>query len=918
MKRIFSILICLVSVISYSQEKGSIAGKITDKETGDQPLPFANVTIKNTSKGTTSDFDGLYEINTIDPGTYTVVFSFVGYETLEVPNVKVVANKVTEVNTGLGASAAALDEVMITTVARRDSETALLLDQKDALEIKTAIGAQELARKGVSNAEGALTKISGVSKQEGEKNVFVRGLGDRYNFTTLNGLPLPSDDPEYKNIALDFFSSDIINSVGVNKTFNASNYGDVAGALINITSKELYKKSILQIGLETGFNSRAVNQNFKLPQGASWFGTDMKKGVTPINSLENYNFSNSYNPDQSQNNPINSGISLQAGGKLDFENGNTLKGLLIGSVANNYVYQEGNTKQINAQGLPLRDLDFKKYYYNVSQILMGNISYGHQYGSISYNSLFLHNNSQNLGEYDGQSANISEEVGDSAYILRQQINDNVTFVNQILSNFKVNDRFEVNLDLAYNTTRSDEPDRRQNTFVNDGTNYRTAVGTPAYNHRFFSKLKDDEIAGNLKFDYQFGGESADESKGVLSFGANYRKNERRFDFIQFNHDFGSPINIDLSNIDGVFNQQNLDDNVFRLVTNNGFGADFNPLAPFFYEGDKTIYAGFASASYNFTENFSGSLGLRYENLDQWVNWNTNLSSSAFSRNVDPAQLKENYFLPSFNLKYNLSEDGILRLAGSKSYIFPQFKEVAPFVYEDVNFASFGNPELTPSDVYNIDVKYEYYFSSSEVVSLTGFYKEIIDPISRIEVNSAANQLSYINSGDKATIAGVELELRKNIFDIEENENNSFSQNLSFGINASYLYSHQDLKDPSTNFTNKEDKLQGASPFLLNTDLTFNYKKDNFEITPSLVLNYFSDRIYSLGVQQKGNIMETGIPTLDFVLQSKLTKSLGISIKARNLIDPDFELTQENIEGEETVINSFKKGRIFSLGINYNF
>ena len=239
-----------------------------------------------------------------------------------------------------------------------------------------------------------------------------------------------------------------------------------------------------------------------------------------------------------------------------------------------------------------------------------------------------------------------------------------------------------------------------------------------------------------------------------------------------------------------------------------------------------------------------------------MNWNTNLSSSAFSRNVDPAQLKENYLLPSFNLKYNLSEDGILRLAGSKSYIFPQFKEVAPFVYEDVNFASFGNPQLTPSDVYNIDVKYEYYFSSSELVSLTGFYKEIIDPISRIEVNSAANQLSYINSGDKATIAGVELELRKDIFNVEENENNSFSQNLSFGINASYLYSHQDLKDPSTNFTNKEDKLQGASPFLLNTDLTFNYKKNNFEITPSLVLNYFSDRIYSLGVQQKGNIMET--------------------------------------------------------------
>ena len=126
MKTIFNILICLVSAASFAQGTGSISGLLTDKETGDQPLPFANVTIKGTTKGTTTDFDGLYQIENIEPGTYTLVFSFVGYETLEVPNVKVTANKVTEVNTGLGASAAALDEVLIKTVIARESDHVIL------------------------------------------------------------------------------------------------------------------------------------------------------------------------------------------------------------------------------------------------------------------------------------------------------------------------------------------------------------------------------------------------------------------------------------------------------------------------------------------------------------------------------------------------------------------------------------------------------------------------------------------------------------------------------------------------------------------------------------------------------------------------------------------------------------------------
>ena len=179
MKNIILLFILFTTSFYQAQSTGSIVGKLTDKEYNNEPLAFANVLIKGTIKGTTSDIDGLYSFENLTPGSYTLQFSFVGYETQEFP-VKVLAGKVTEVNIPMAASAASLNEIVITTSTKRESETALLLEQKKAVEIKQSIGAEELSRKGVSNAAGAITKISGISRQEGTSNVYVRGLGDRY------------------------------------------------------------------------------------------------------------------------------------------------------------------------------------------------------------------------------------------------------------------------------------------------------------------------------------------------------------------------------------------------------------------------------------------------------------------------------------------------------------------------------------------------------------------------------------------------------------------------------------------------------------------------------------------------------------------------------------------------------------------
>ena len=168
----------LITVISFSQNKGTISGILTDKDANNQSLPFANVLIKGTNIGTNTDIDGKYTI-TILPGSYTLQLSFVGYESVEIP-VTVVADETVTINRALGSGSYTLKDVVVRNTASREKETALLLDQKQAVVIKQSIGAQEMARKGVSDVEEGLTKITGISKVE-SRGLFVRGLEDRYN-----------------------------------------------------------------------------------------------------------------------------------------------------------------------------------------------------------------------------------------------------------------------------------------------------------------------------------------------------------------------------------------------------------------------------------------------------------------------------------------------------------------------------------------------------------------------------------------------------------------------------------------------------------------------------------------------------------------------------------------------------------------
>ena len=286
-----------------------------------------------------------------------------------------------------------------------------------------------------------------------------------------------------------------------------------------------------------------------------------------------------------------------------------------------------------------------------------------------------------------------------------------------------------------------------------------------------------------------------------------------------------------------------------------------------------------------------------------------------------AESYQNFYLPSLNVRYSLNDDSNLRFSFSKTVSFPEFKEVAPFVYEDVTKRVGGNPDLLKdpavSDVYNFDVKYEWFFGKSELLSIGGFVKEIKNPVNLVIANDATGTRRYFRTGDKANVYGVEVEVRKNL--VMDEDDNAV---LSAGVNGTYMYTNQDLKSSNGLFTStldREDRLQGASPFLINADINYSPTSfKNFKPVANLVYSYFADRIDALGSGQLGNIVEKGYGTLDFVLRNELGESWEINASAKNILDPDIEYQREGTPFGDYTTSIYKRGINLALNVKYKF
>ncbi len=935
MKQFLTLTLILVFGLMQAQEKnGSIAGKLTDKEMNGEPLPFANVIIKGTSKGTTSDYDGLYLLDNVTPGTYTVTFSFVGYESLEVPNVVVEAGKVTEINTELGSSAAALDEVVISTVARRDSEVALLVEQKNSVEIKESIGAVELAKMGVSDAATATTKLSGVTSSEASGDIFVRGLGDRYLYTTMNGLPIPSDDVERKNIDLGLFPTRVIQNISISKAYSVENSADQASGNIDITSRELRGKDELDLAIQFGVNTNAAGQfsNFKVSpnQDDVYFGV-YDQAIPTEYALNNQ----SWNP-KTDVFPMNRKYSLTAG--KEFGN---FRALVTASNATSFEYNKGVFRNYRTNVLEDQFTDvenFKKTDNNTALLDLGyRINDDHR---IKATSLFINKVSDEVYEAGRNGNGFVFEETNQAENLNQFIRDMNTkqtrlWVNQLHGDHNfLNGKNELEWSVGYNIVNADEPNRIRNE-VNVGPNdFVQLARTGGFQQRKSRQEIDDKEYNALLIDQINFIKNEDEEEGsknvYLQLGGNYRNKERNF-FSQF---FGAE--------ETVFNTVNPPsiDNLSAVFTTENFNnrtLKFNKLSPDRYNGILESYGGFANFNFG-NEQWNVNVGARYQqdNLDV-----------AFDVNNYPANLPNftsqsyNNVYPSINVKFSPNENSNIRLAASKTITLPEFKEVAPFEYvSQTGQITRGNPNLQASNNYNLDLKYEVFPSSGELISLTGFYKKILDPINKVQARGASGVFSYFNASDEANIYGLELETRVDV--LEGDSDNKYNLNLAGNITR--MWHSQDLKDvygADGNFIrtfryNGNDKigLQGASDWIFNASANFSTESEN-PFRATLVGAYSSDKIYALGSPDTQNleqidvlyndeIIEKGFVTLDLIMTKNFGDNWEIQFKGQNLLNPEIERYQAikplsgNMPEQDQTVRSYTRGAVLTLGVGYSF
>ncbi|WP_395076972.1 carboxypeptidase-like regulatory domain-containing protein [Flavobacterium sp.] len=925
MKFKLSILGVFFTIFSFAQN-GTISGTVTDKDLKDEPLPFANVTIKGTSNGATTDINGKYAID-VPAGNHIVVFSFLGYISKEVVFTIVAGEKKT-INQSIGSGSVTMKDVVVKASISREKETALLLDQKKAVEIKQSIGAQEMSRKGVSDVEEGLTKITGITKVDG-RGLFVRGLEDRYNNLLINDLAVPSNNPFKKIIPLDIFPTDIVSIIESYKTFNTNLYGDFAGGTFNIiTSKG--DKSQTKINFGTSFVTNNNLENFLVSKdansSANFFGIYGNKrnlsatlGIDPASRTDQRltkeesltGFGSGFDVDQSFA-PLNTSFGISHSEKFNLGK-NKLQYLLALNFDNKYQFRQGLDRFFNlGQGNYDNDLISTQYKYATNTSAIVALNYKSDRFSLTSNTLYLKSTESMIQDQVGSTNGAS--TNKNAFIRLNQL-QNTSFLNtQLLASYKLteNEKHNVKGGVSYTKTGYELPDRKsfKGFRVDDNSSIVNYSGSGLF-RQFVDIDGKFHVSGLLEYDWKFGNEDLSKAH-KLTFGYNGYANrmQTKFRFFVSDRLTSSQVAVPTNTLDQIL-ADNLEADKFfyREGTNATYKAKL-----FEYTN-----AGYFDLALKFSDTYEMNFGVRAERFYRKITYK---ETGNFDDDFLYIKNKKLYFLPTLNMKYKFNENSNLRFAGSKSYTRPVIMEGYPLEFVNLDGTiEEGNENLKNSDNYNFDLKYELFPTNKELFAVTAFSKLIQKPIERVfkqNAGSGGQIITYQNS-EKAILYGAELEFLLQLEKISKN-----LSSFSLGFNTSLMYTKVNIDPSNVLETKPERRLQGASPWLINADVKYEFEfSQNWTNTISLVNGVYGKRIYAVGTGGLDHYYELPFNKLDFIWNSKISKNWDAKFSVDNILNPNYQIRvgdESTIRIDETdlTVKDYKKGVGFSLNLGYTF
>ncbi|MDR7372528.1 TonB-dependent receptor domain-containing protein [Flavobacterium aquidurense] len=932
----FLFITLFICTISIAQNKGTISGVLTDKEMNNEVLPFANVLIKGTNISANTDIDGKYSIN-VNPGTYTVIFSFVGYESVEKP-VTVKANETITVNQVLSSGGYTLKDVVVKSTANREKETALLLDQKNAVVIKQSIGAQEMSRKGVSDVEEGLTKITGISKV-GSRGLFVRGLEDRYNNLLINELAAPSNNPFSKIVPLDLFPTNIVGVIDVYKTFNPNIYGDFAGGTFNIQTSKA-SKSVTKINLGFGYTTGNSLKDFLLSSdadtAAGFFGFNGKDRELPSflgpnaskttftndQALNSVSGNKGFNASQSKS-PLNSSLNLLHSEKFDLSNERSFAYLLSINYDNNYAIREGVDRTLDLQTTGSKYVNnfvTTDYRFKTTTSALVGLNYNASRYKIAFNTLYIKTTLNSIKDQFGQSNGTAIQ---NTLIRTNQL-DKSDYLNlQLLGEYNLTEdkNQTIKAGVSYADTKFEQPDRKF--FSGQKTSedvINTSYGANNFLRQYLTVDGNSFLSAMAEYNLKFG-KDGKQNKLTVGYNGNASGMESSYRFV--------------SSRGGLFTSSinNINDHIVSdLQANNGTSFEENSNSTWKVKLAETANAGYTNLLLKFGEKYELNAGVRVESTTKETKYR---GLGSFDAPFNVSKYDNLYVLPSLNVKYLMNEKSNLRFAASKTYTKPVIMESFPITYQNADGTSVqGNPLLKNSDNYNADLKYELFPTGKEMFAVGVFAKYLDNPIERTFVSNATTGTvtTFLNSDD-ANLYGVEAEFLFGLDRISDNlKAFSFGLNgtlMSTKVNVSPTYSSVDENGVVTVNNSIETHkgsrdLQGASNWLVNSDLKyeFNLGKD-WTNTMSLVYGVFGKRIFAVGTNGQDHTYELPVSQLDLVWSSKISEHFDVKFTADNLLNPERKLEFGNngtikVAEESLLAQSYKKGVGFSVKLGYTF
>ena len=684
-------------------------------------------------------------------------------------------------------SSTELSEVTVQAISQKTTDILVVKTIRDNSVVSDGISTEFIKKTPDRNAGDALKRVSGVTIQN-DKFVLVRGLADRYNSALLNKTLLPSTEPDRRAFSFDIIPTSLIDNIIVAKSASANLPGDWSGGLVQITTKEV-SDNFLNISLGSGWGSVSTFRDFKLVQATKF----------PSLFPSTYKYRISSNGDKRAytklfDNPTETNLdampNLNSGISFGYTK-NKFNALYSATTRNTYI---------------LNHIDRKDY--------QSSTELAYNYKDVLYTQRFSTSNLLNL-TYLGQNKyswkTLVNYQKENTYLTRSGDNfDNVqnvlstasNHINNVVINSQIEGKIKtLDFNLGYNYIFREQPDYRINPITKSlGVEepFQTAWRDT---YRFWSVMDENSLSGNIN-----------KELGKVKVGGGYLKKLRGFNA-------------------RVFRYQSVD--MMDEITNNTdrYTADFD----------------------------LGSLYTMYEN--DWRKWKINTGLRGEYNLFDVAtadfsgakvNVSREYLdvLPSFNLSYN-EEKTKYRFSLSKTLARPEFREVANFAYYDFvrNAQILGNSDLEKTDVYNLDLKYEFYPTIGENISFSVFGKNFIRPIEQVVADGSvpSNLLLTYTNPESAVLYGTELEFRKKVTGWID------------------VYTNVSVMNSEVNVNGEKRQLQGQSNYVLNTGININKKNETLNIT----YNRVGDRISAVGFQGYPDIFENSRDVLDITFLHKL-------------------------------------------------